>query len=189
MSEFSPEDRNMCGFCTKYLPTCEFHCWALSTTEGAFCRQMTDWLCVKNHIFFLRATFTSFFLFTFQSVVGLVFFTLATVWLICLCTCAHNFRQTTLLIIKAEIYHQIKMINIFFVLSVLSLSDPVELINYLAPNRWICSPFREKNPYTSLVSPKYKSIREKNHLRTVTNFWANDILNLMTRKRNHFEFI
>lgn len=44
----------------------------LSTTEGAFCRQMTDWLCAsKTDLFgffcvfwvgYVRATFTSFFL-------------------------------------------------------------------------------------------------------------------------------
>lgn len=178
----------MCGFCTKYLPTCEFHCWALD--NGRCFLSPDDRLTVRQKPYFFPTRHVyKFFSLHFSVGCWFSFFRLATVWLICLCTCAHNFRQTTLLIIKAEIYHQIKMINIFFVLSVLSLSDPVELINYLAPNRWICSPFREKNPYTSLVSPKYKSIREKNHLRTVTNFWANDILNLMTRKRNHFEFI
>lgn len=103
---------------TKYLPTCEFHCW----TEGAFCRQMTDWLRQIHNFFSSR----HFFSFLIRCARVYRFFSLSTffsVYLINLLVCVRartNFRQTTLLIIKAEIYHQIKMINIFF-----SVRDPV----------------------------------------------------------------
>lgn len=106
----------------KYLPTCEFHCWALSTNGRCFLSPDDRLTVRQNHIFSYAPRLQ---LFTFQSVVvcswcvvviaAVAFFLLcwllvATVWLIC-CLCvrfAHNFRQTTLLIIKTEIYHTIK---------------------------------------------------------------------------------
>lgn len=153
MSEFSPEDRNMCGFCTKYLPTCEFHCWALD--NGRCFLSPDDRLTVRQKPYFFPTRHVYKF-FSLHFSVGCwfsFFFTLATVWLICLCTCAHNFRQTTLLIIKAEIYHQIKMINIFFVLSVLSLWS--SWINKLFGSEQMnLFPFSRKKPVYKPREPK-----------------------------------
>lgn len=104
---FSPKPYRLCvAFFTKYLPTCEFHCWTLDKrNDDTFCRQMTDWLCVKKKNIFVRfsfcffffsglglATFTSssacFFLSLFYQIVfGVVSFytvgALASIWLIC----------------------------------------------------------------------------------------------------------
>lgn len=129
---YSASSRRLCvAFFTKYLPTCEFHCWTLDKrNDDTFCRQMTDRLCEcvhqKTDLFGCCCFFWVGYVRAVPRLQVCCFAIdgFSFVFVSCVCSGNHlinlfsvracNFRQTTLLIIKTEIYHthQIKMMII-----------------------------------------------------------------------------